>query len=377
MRGPGSRDALELARIGFKAALLTFTIGGTLSAHQSFSPWYIFYVLLYIGSNLLFYILKKESFRPMVAMITIGITAAAFQDYPLMIMLLPSHLYELSALFAGKQRIASYLLMLIPFAVLPRQLIFLYLFIAAVTLIFFAVLHRYDGVLRGQRSELERMRAEAERLHIRLQESNEFLRQSEYMLKLEERNRLSQEIHDNIGHAMTGALIQMEAAKRLIESDPAKSSQLLGNAIHISKEGIESIRIDLKRMKPPAEQMGVNRLKLFIDEFSANHPIRTALTYEGNIDCITPVHWKVIQENTKEALTNTLKYADATAVSVHVHVLPALIKATVADNGRGQSKIVKGIGIAGMEERTAALGGKIIVDGSRGFSVTTLMPYTP
>ena len=48
-----------------------------------------------------------------------------------------------------------------------------------------------------------------------LNENKEYIRQSEYTFKLEERNRLSQEIHDKIGHSMTGALIQMEAAKRL------------------------------------------------------------------------------------------------------------------------------------------------------------------
>ncbi|MCV5791418.1 histidine kinase dimerization/phosphoacceptor domain-containing protein, partial [Escherichia coli] len=97
-------------------------------------------------------------------------------------------------------------------------------------------------------------------------ENKEYIRQSEYTFKLEERNRLSQEIHDKIGHSMTGALIQMEAAKRLMEIDKEKSAELLQNAIYISKDGIESIRITLKNMKPPTEQIGIHRMKLFIEE---------------------------------------------------------------------------------------------------------------
>lgn len=377
MSEPRARDISELAGIGFKAALLVFAAGQSLSSETSVTPWFILSVLVYLCTNLLFYILHKESLRPAVAVLSIAVVIVSYPDYPLMILLLPVHLYELASVVGGKQGVTSSVLMLIPLALLPREPMFLYLFIAAVTLIYFVVLHGYGSKLRGHRSELDRMSGELERLHVRLQENDEFLRQTEYTLKLEERNRMSQHIHDNIGHAMTSALIQMEAAKRLIKNDPDKSSLLLDNAIHISKEGIESIRFDLKRMKPPTEQMGVNRMKLFIDEFSAKHPIRTAFSYEGNIDFITPIHWRIIQENTKEALTNTLKYAEATAVSIHVQVLPTLIKATVADNGRGHAKIVKGIGIVGMEERTAAVGGKIIVDGSRGFSVTTLIPYTP
>lgn len=372
-----SRDASELLKIGYKAALLIFTVGESLSSEMSITPWYILYVLLYLCTNLLFYMLKKESFRPLFTVLSIGIAIAILQDHPLMILLLPSHLYELASIFVGKQGIASSLLMMIPLLLVPRQLMLLYILIAAVTLIYFSTLKIYGCKLRGQRSELEQMRGDLERLHTRLQGNNEFLRQAEYTLKLEERNRLSQDIHDNIGHAMTSALIQMEAAKRIIRINSDQASLLLDNAIHISKEGIESIRFDLKKMKPPTEQMGVNRMKLFIDEFSEKHPIRTAFTYEGNIDFISPIHWKIIQDNMKEAFTNMMKYAGATAVSIHVQVLPTLIKAIVSDNGQGKGKIVKGLGIIGMEERAAAIGGKVIVDGSRGFSVTTLIPYTP
>ncbi|MGO4373017.1 sensor histidine kinase [Paenibacillus sp. 2TAB19] len=377
MTEPRARDVSELAGIGFKAALLVFTAGQSLISETSATPWFILSVLVYLSTNLLFYILRKEGLRPAIAVLSIGVTIFASQDYPLMILLLPVHLWEVSSIAHGIQGVVSFLLTLIPVAMLPRQLMFLYLFIAAATWIYFYVLQRYGRSLREQRSELERMRGELERLHVKLQENDEFLRQTEYTLKLEERNRMSQHIHDHIGHAMTSALIQMEAAKRLITNDPGKTSLLLDNAIHISKEGIESIRIELKRMKPPTEQMGVNRMKLFIDEFAAKHPIRTAFSYEGNIDFITPIHWRIIHENTKESLTNTMKYAKATTISIHVQVLPTLIKATITDNGQGQTKIVKGIGIVGMEERTAAVGGKIIVDGSRGFSVTTLIPYTP
>jgi signal transduction histidine kinase len=55
----------------------------------------------------------------------------------------------------------------------------------------------------------------------------------------------------------------------------------------------------------------------------------------------------------------------------------AMIRAVVADDGQGAARIVKGLGLAGMEERAAAAGGTVIVDGSRGFTVTTLLPLEP
>ncbi|KYD09140.1 hypothetical protein B4102_2667 [Heyndrickxia sporothermodurans] len=223
-------------------------------------------------------------------------------------------------------------------------------------------------------SQLDLMRKNIQKLTKHLNENKEYIRQSEYTVKLEERNRISQEIHDKIGHSMTGALIQMEAAKRLMELDKEKAEELLQNAINISKEGIENIRMTLKNMKPPTEQVGIHRMKLFIDEFSAKHDLNTTLTHNGNLDTISPIQWKIIHENVTEALTNTMKYSDASHVSVDIKVLNKLIRVEVKDNGKGAEKIKKGLGIIGMEERTAAINGKIIVDSTHGFSVTTLLP---
>lgn len=51
-----------------------------------------------------------------------------------------------------------------------------------------------------------------------------------------------------------------------------------------------------------------------------------------------------------------------------------MVKVEVIDNGIGATYIKKGIGITGMEERTATLNGTVIVDGTDGFSVTMLFP---
>ncbi|MEJ9212654.1 sensor histidine kinase, partial [Bacillus smithii] len=232
----------------------------------------------------------------------------------------------------------------------------------------------YNNRILQNEKQIDTLRKAVHKLTKSLNENHEFIRQSEYTFKLEERNRISQEIHDKIGHSMTGALIQMEAAKRLIDIDKDKATELLQNAINISKDGIENIRLTLKNIKPPTEQVGIHRLKLFIDEFSAKYDLKTTLTHDENLDIISPIQWKIIHENVTEALTNARKYSDATHVSVDLKVLNKMIRIEVKDNGKGADKIKKGLGILGMEERTASINGKVIVDGTHGFSVTTLLP---
>jgi signal transduction histidine kinase len=69
-----------------------------------------------------------------------------------------------------------------------------------------------------------------------------------------------------------------------------------------------------------------------------------------------------------------MKYGNASAIAVYIEVLNKVDKAEIKDNGIGTSSIVKGLGIRGMEERSGNIGGKIIIDGSNGFSVITLLP---
>jgi signal transduction histidine kinase len=75
-----------------------------------------------------------------------------------------------------------------------------------------------------------------------------------------------------------------------------------------------------------------------------------------------------------EAMTNTLKYAHASDIKINIQVLNKLIKQEIKDNGVGSFNIIKGLGLKGIEERCANMGGKVIIDGSKGFSIIALLP---
>lgn len=264
---------------------------------------------------------------------------------------------------------------LLPLLFLRDGLLVGYIFVAVAAWFHYLLYSEQLMKAIGLEEELDRLRMKQERLARRLSDGQEQQRNSEYTHKLEERNRLSQEIHDGVGHSMTGALIQMEAAKRLLARDPERAEQLLDNAIGISKGAIEEIRLTLHRLKPPTEQLGMSRLREKVESFGMSSGLQAGVSGSGDLESIGPLYWKIIQDNVTESLTNALKYSGATAVHVEVSVLKRYIKAVVTDNGRGKDKIVKGLGLKGMEERAASVGGTVVADGSRGFSVTTLLPF--
>ncbi|RDI41013.1 sensor histidine kinase [Falsibacillus pallidus] len=357
-----------------KLFILLFIMFKLVQSKEENLSWVVFALLLYVCINLAVYIVKNTKAIQAGHVLSLLVAAgAAHEVHPSIIFLLPVNQFELLSYYTEKK----WPLLLgaaIPILFLHSSIWVDYGFIAGVSFLFFEGMCTAAEKLRIYDQELDAKRAALQKMTKNMNDSNEFLKQSQYTVKLEERNRISQEIHDNIGHAMTGALIQMEASKRLIATDQTKAVELLQNAIHISKEGIEKIRLTLKDMKPPVEQMGIHRIKLLLDEFAAKNDVQTVFVHKGNIDLITPIQWKVIHENVYEALTNMLKYSRGTAVSIDLNVLNKFIRFEVKDNGKGAEKVKKGLGIMGMEERTAAVKGTIIVDGSSGFSVTTLLP---
>lgn len=365
---------MELWTIGNKVIVLGFVVITSYFAASQPSPWLVLYFLLYVALNLTALIFKKTRMKLAInglVMVYVMICTLYFQ--PDMILLLPLTVSELAVFFVP-QRIVVFALLLVPVVFIQRPLLFLYIFLAIVSMFNSILLSRYSQKADKQEKLLDKMRVEQEKLRKQLNENQEFIRVSEYTYKLEERSRLSQEIHDGIGHSMTGALIQMEAAKRLLYSDPPSAEKLLQNAIGIAKESIEKIRQTLKNMKPPVQQLGIHRLKTVVEGFSTRSGLQVSVVHGGDLERITPLYWKIIHDNVTEALTNTAKYASATVVHVEVRVLSKLIKVVVSDNGRGQEKIVKGLGLLGMEERTASVNGTVIADGTQGFTVTTLIP---
>ncbi len=360
--------------ISNKTTVLAYVIAVTFILATTANSWYILVSLFYLILNIAIPIFKKIVPKQLLSLISIAfVIGCAVRLDPLFVLLLPVNLYEIAWL-SGWKKIYTPLLMLATIPFIPTSILPAYLLAAFLSLLLMANVRISIEKFTKWEIEAEKMREDLQKLTRTLSENKEYMRQSEYTIKLEERNRLSQQIHDDIGHAMAGALIQMEASRRLLASDPDKSTELLGNAISISKEGLERIRLTLKEEKPRSEELGIHRLRLMVDELSSKHSVKATLTHHGDLEVITPIHWKIIQENSIESITNSLKYGRANGIHIEIQVLNKFIKAVVSDNGIGADKVVKGLGIVGMEERAATVGGTVIADGTKGFSVTTLLP---
>lgn len=331
-------------------------------------------LLIYVSLNMAFHLVSNKNLGKVLLACTILLSLLGFAYVHLLfILLLPINIFELLPVH-GTSKWLPLGVCALPLLLLDKGIWAEYFLVAGFCYVLCLLASRYRDQGNRLEEENRQLRERAHYLAGRLEIDSEYRRQMQYSSQLEERNKIAQEIHDRVGHAIAGSVIQLEAARLLVTRDTEQAGEILQKVITTLRDGMESIRATLRNIKPAPQQLGINRLKLLLDEFTANQQIRTSLLHQGNLETIAQIQWKVIYDNAGEALTNTLKYSGATAVTINVEVLHSLIKAEIKDNGAGACSINKGMGIRGMEERSGSLGGKVIVDGSRGFSVITLLP---
>lgn len=360
--------------IGTRLVILMYGIIRYVRGDMENIPLVVLLMLAYVCTSMLVYIFKNIIIKRCLLLSSILILAiAASVADQLFFLLLVVDILELISSFTEDLKTWLVFMSIPAFAgrgnMLPE-----YVLTALFCLFVFLLANKLENSLSAFKKANERLRNKNEELISRLDAGGEYESQVRYLSQLEERNSLAQKIHDKVGHTIAGSIMQLEAAGMIIGKDRDKATHIIVTVKDNLKEGMESIRSTLRNIKPAPEQLGINRLKLMLEEFSLNNAIKTALFYKGSLDNITHLQWKIIMDNTKEALTNALKYSSAANIEVKLEVMSRLIKAEVHDNGKGAHTFKKGMGLLGMEERMENAGGKLILDGSNGFSIIMLLP---
>jgi len=365
---------MESWLLGTKLAIVLFVAVQWIETGSESGAVAVLLVLAYVALSALFLVVRPPAWKRTLVSLALLLSAlSALLFNPLFALFIPLTGAELVVAFSGAARLAP-LPAVIALLPLPTALWAEYLLCAAFSLLVLALATRSRGRLDAVVRENEALRAANEVQRRRIVAGEEYEHHVRRVVQLEERNRMAQEVHDRVGHAIAGSVVQLEAASALLASDPARAGQMVRRSVEVLREGMESIRITLRGIKPQTEELGVGRLRSELNRFTAASAIQARLTHSGDVAAIEPARWAVIIDNTREALTNVVKHSGASRVTMTIEILARLVKAEIRDDGRGAYSIKKGLGIRGIEERTQGLGGTLIIDGSSGFSLIMLFP---
>ena len=185
----------------------------------------------------------------------------------------------------------------------------------------------------------------------------------------EERRRLRSDLHDGLGPTLAGAVLTIDAARRVLRSDPDAADALLDRAAASVEGTVADVRRVVYALRPPAlDQLGlVGR---------PAPPRRHASNGAGDLRCdvlaaepfpALPAAAEVAAFRiAQEALTNVVRHAGARRATVTLAVDDAL-RLEVRDDGAGLAADLRaGVGLASMRERATELGGTCSVASCAG-----------
>lgn len=192
-----------------------------------------------------------------------------------------------------------------------------------------------------------------------------------------ERKRLAREIHDTLGHALTGIAAGVDATLIIIDKSPEMAKKQLQLVSQVVREGISDVRNSLHKLRPGAlEQAGLKgALQKMILEFTQlSEGLQINLHYD-----IENVDFEVAKEDAlfrviQESITNSIRHGAASIISIHFYIENFNLMLKIEDNGFGSLTIQPGYGLTQMKERIAALHGSIRFDGSDGFITYIQVP---
>jgi signal transduction histidine kinase len=234
-----------------------------------------------------------------------------------------------------------------------------------------------------QRTGEQRTRRDLERLSARLVTVQE-----------EERRRLSRELHDEVGQALTAIKMDVTVARRGLDGLQATESgarivSWLEDARSIAENTLQSVR-DLSQLLHPSmlDDFGLpEALRSYLRTFSKRTGISAQFIQRGQEQRLPQAAEVCVYRIVQEALTNVARHSGARNAMVTLSQTDSGLEMTIDDDGCGIDQYLSrfgaspmgGLGIIGMRERVQALGGTFALESRRdgGTRVAVQLPAAP
>ena len=230
-----------------------------------------------------------------------------------------------------------------------------------------------EGDLRGfaeiTRDITDRREAERERVKLLLRLIT---------VQEEERQRLARELHDQLGQHLPALQIGLKSLEDI--NDLRTVKEKLRPLQDIIKQLAQQSHVIARDLRPTAlDDIGLQAaLSNYVEEWSERSGVTVDFHSNGLLERLQPEIETTIYRVVQEALTNVLKHAQAQTVSLIVEHRHGLLRAIIEDDGKGfDLKAVQNapvtrrrLGLLGMQERVALVGGKLEIESTPGVGTT-------
>ena len=201
----------------------------------------------------------------------------------------------------------------------------------------------------------------------------ELLNTEKKLSREQERNRIAQEIHDSAGHTFT----MISSLSRIIDSElagrdiPAETVGYVREIDGLSRSGVTQLRCSINNLRSDEFMTSVTRAINTVT--SAVRGVDIDVCTQGEEDESFAFCIKAVYDNTRETITNAMRYSGADRIDVIVKFRPDMLELYIFDNGHGCHSISENNGLRGIRERTEALGGTVRFSSVEGEGFTTII----
>jgi signal transduction histidine kinase len=231
------------------------------------------------------------------------------------------------------------------------------------SLIIFAVFsyyikEEYAGKIKAQML-YDQLRLSEEKLKKANKDLELYANSIEELTLLRERNRISREIHDSVGHSLSTTIIQLGAIEKIAKHNGDTAASLASNLREFIKESLQEVRTAVRELKPREFEKyeGILALEELVKNFVKLTSVDVKLGFSNDKWDLNSDQSFVIYRVVQEFLSNSLRHGRATRVNIFLNFSKETLVITLQDNGIGCNDIKKGIGLTSIWERVKELGG--------------------
>jgi signal transduction histidine kinase len=210
-------------------------------------------------------------------------------------------------------------------------------------------------------------REEQRRLNAELRATRALLAES---ARINERTRISRELHDLLGHHLTALSLNLEVAGHLVDG---KAQEHVNQAHTLAKLLLSDVREAVSRLRDE-DAIDMSATLLPLADHVAGLRITMQMPQPFRLD--DPERAHVLLRCTQEIITNAVRHAQAQALRLRYWQEAGAVRLQASDDGRGADAPTAGNGLRGMRERLAAYGGRVEIRTAPGdgFELDVVLP---
>src|SRR5215472_384189 len=225
--------------------------------------------------------------------------------------------------------------------------------------------------------QLAEAHQELQQMHATLQEASDH---SMRYAALAERARLARDMHDGMGHQLTSLIVQLQALEIMLPGDPQQAARAVPVMLEVARKAMGEVRQVVRAWQEDESGLGLVALQGLVLQCAAHSRLALEFQQQGELS-----EWSVelsvaLYRVLQEALTNIMRHAEATTVTIQVQERDQQVILTVSDDGcyMANTELSPGFGIKGIMERSQSLRGSCTLSQNQphGLNLQVVLPVT-